>query len=220
MNCEVFDVRTFTPPWAKEITPAHSVLAVIDMQKFFTNDPKSAWKDPAVLSITPNIKDLIEATTRGATIFTLFKPPVDWQDDQGNWKNYYHHSIGVTGDQMNPKEYEVIDAFKDEMISPLTRSISKTTASAFYAEEFAQDVKDRRATFLILCGIETDYCVLATAIDAVSRGYCVVIPMDACGSSRGEAGQKNAEAIFERFGGQIWVTDTKTVTAQLAGETS
>lgn len=206
----------FTPPWAAEITREHSALGIIDMQKFFTDDEKSPWAAPTVLKIVPNIQELIKATSRGNTIFTLFKPPEDWQDEHGTWKNYYHHSIGVTTDHLGARAYEIIDVFKDDVMSPLSRLVDKQTASAFYYTNFDDILRERNKTFLILTGIETDYCVLATALDAVSRGYSVVIPMDACGSSKGEEGQKSAQAIYERFGGQIWITDTKTVLDQLS----
>ncbi|MEM7217205.1 MAG: cysteine hydrolase [Pseudomonadota bacterium] len=205
----------FTPPWSTELTREHTALGIIDMQKFFTIDKESPWAAPTVLSITPKITQLIKACTRGKTIFTLFKPPEDWQDEHGTWKNYYHHSIGVTADKIDPTAYEIIDTFKNDVMSPLTRLVDKQTASAFYYTNFDDILRARDTTFLILSGIESDYCVLATALDAVSRGYSVVIPMDACGSSKGATGQRNAEAIFERFGGQIWITDTETVTTQL-----
>ena len=205
----------YTPPWSKEITPTHSALGVIDMQKFFMCDPKSPWNAPNLTSIVPNIHKLIRATTRAKTIFSRFEPPVDWQDDAGNWKNYYHHSIGVTLDHMDTTQGEIISDFDADLLSPLTTTLFKTTASAFYADPFEQILRDRNTTFLILCGVETDYCVLATAIDAVSRGYCVIVPMDACNSSKGQAGQDAAQAIFERFGGQIWITDTNTLVTQL-----
>lgn len=205
----------YTPPWSTEITRRHVALGVIDMQKFFISTPNSPWKNEKALSIVPNIKALIGACTRGNTIFTSFKPPTDWQGEDGSWKNYYHHSIGVTADHMNPQQYQVIDDFSDDVVSPLTDNIYKETASAFSSEEFVESLIWRGTTFLVLCGIETDYCVLATALDAASRGYCVVIVLDACGSSK-TTGQDDAGAIFKRFGGQVWVTDTKTITAQLA----
>lgn len=206
----------FTPPWAEEITREHSALAVIDMQKFFINTPGSPWANEDALSIVPNIKRLIKTCQRGSTIFTLFKPPVDWQDEDGNWKNYYEHSVGVTGDHMNPQQYEVIDAFAKDVVSPLSTDISKETASAFSSQEFVDDLIWRGTTFLILSGIESDYCVLATALDGASRGYCVVVPIDACDSSQA-TGNVDACAIFKRFGGQIWVTDTETIINQLSG---
>ena len=205
----------FTPPWSTEITREHTALGIIDMQKFFTNDKNSPWCDEAVLSIVPSLQKLITACSRGKTIFTRFKPPKDWQDENGTWKNYYHHSIGVTADHMNPQEYELISDFAGDAMSPLTSLVDKQTASAFYQTKFDEILRERNTTFLILCGIETDYCVLATALDAVARGYSVVIPMDACGSSKQEAGQKAAEGIFERFGGQLWITDTSTLACQL-----
>ena len=57
--------------------------------------------------------------------------------------------------------------------------------------------------------------VLATALDALNNGYYVIIAKDACASSQKEAGQKNAEGIFERFPEQLWLTTTEELKEQL-----
>ena len=47
---------------------------------------------------------------------------------------------------------------------------------------------------LVICGLATDYCVKATAVDAVKLGFEVVVALDAC---RGVAAESTVTAIYE-----------------------
>ena len=79
---------------------------------------------------------------------------------------------------------------------------------------FHSIIKKKSAKILIFTGVETDYCVLSSVLDAIHLGYYVIVVMDACASSK-KQGQKHAKGIFERFPEQLWVTTTKELIKHL-----
>ena len=204
------------PEWSSTITLKSRIsLSVIDMQKFFITDKNSPWHDTDFLKLVPNIKTLIKTIDPERTIFTMFQPPVDWQTENGSWRTYYYYNQKVTTEVLGTAALDIIDDFMDEVGNPATMLTPKKTASAFASPHYMAALDKADPLFLVVCGIETDYCVLATVIDALNKGYYVIIPKDACASSKKEVGQNNAIGIFERFPEQIWLTDTDGLLQQL-----
>ena len=72
------------------------------------------------------------------------------------------------------------------------------------AGNFHSKIKKKSTKILIFTGIETDYCVISSVLDAIHLGYYVIVVMDACASSK-KQGQKYARGIFERFPEQLWI---------------
>ncbi len=62
--------------------------------------------------------------------------------------------------------------------------LEKTTFSCFGAPGFEEEIRRLSARELIIAGIEAHVCILQTALDALRRGYRVVVPADAVGSRR------------------------------------
>ena len=73
---------------------------------------------------------------------------------------------------------------------------AKSTYSVFGAPELraALDRDDE----LVLCGVETDCCVLATALEAIDHGVPVTVVEDAV-ASPSPAGHEGALALFRRL---------------------
>ena len=55
----------------------------------------------------------------------------------------------------------------------------------------------------VVCGVETDMCVLSTVLAAVDLGYRVVIATDACGSSNEASGKLQLSHTMQRFDHQV-----------------
>ena len=49
---------------------------------------------------------------------------------------------------------------------------------------------------MIICGVSTNYCVMATAIDGFHLGFNIIIPSDCVGASS----QKKHESALELLG--------------------
>ncbi len=62
---------------------------------------------------------------------------------------------------LGTKAIEIIDDFIDEVGNLATKIASKKTASAFSSPQFKALVEKEAPLFLVISGIETDYCVLA-----------------------------------------------------------
>ncbi|MEZ6195928.1 MAG: isochorismatase family protein [Planctomycetota bacterium] len=66
--------------------------------------------------------------------------------------------------------------------------LAKSTFSCFGAPGFAEALRDREAEVIALCGIESHICVQATALDALDRGYGVLLLEDAMSTRLGSTG--------------------------------
>ena len=202
------------PEWHEDVKISSKItLIVIDMQKLFLSDKKSPWMDKKLLSIIPNIEKLIETIGEQNVIFTKFMPPKNWQDEQDSWQTYYKINQKITTSILEIDALNISDDFL-----PYIRNASiasrKKSASIFMAGNFLSKIKKRSAQILIFTGIETDYCVLSSVLDAIHLGYYVIVVMDACASSKKE-GQKHARGIFERFPEQLWIITTNDLIKRL-----
>ena len=77
--------------------------------------------------------------------------------------------------------------------------LDKNTSSAFHSSPMDLLLRNMKVETLVLTGLATDQCVLATAIDAADRGFHVIMAADACAGF--DAG--SAEAVQILFG-RVW----------------
>jgi nicotinamidase-related amidase len=202
------------PKWHNEVkTSSKMMLVVIDMQKLFLTDKKSPWYDRKLLSIVPNIEELIKKIRIQNVIFTRFMPPISWKDEHGSWRTYFHINQKITRHALGTTALNIIDELLPYISNQTVISNRKKSASVFTTGSFHSKIKKKSTKFLIFTGIETDYCVLSSVLDAIHLGYYVIVVMDACASSK-KNGQKNALGIFERFPEQLWITSTKDLLKQ------
>jgi nicotinamidase-related amidase len=196
------------PEWhAKVKTSSKVTLVVVDMQKLFLTEKKSPWMDKKLISIVPNIEKLIKTVGVPNVIFTRFTPPKNWQDENNSWQTYYKINQEITTSNLGTEPLDLVDNFTSHIPNSSVASRNKS-ASIFMAGNFHSIIKKNSTKFLIFTGIETDYCVLSSVLDAIHLGYHVIVAIDACASSK-KQGQKHAKGIFERFPEQLWITTTK-----------
>ena len=200
------DVLT-VPEWHDEVKiNSKMTLVVVDMQKLFLTEKKSPWMDKKLQSIIPNIEKLIKTLGEEKVIFTRFTPPKTWQDEHDSWQTYYKINQEITTSILGTKALDIIDNF-NQYVSNASVASRKKSASIFLAGNFHSKIKKQSPQILIFTGVETDYCVLSSVLDAIHLGYYVIVVMDACASSKKD-GQKHARGIFDRFPEQLWVTST------------
>ena len=79
--------------------------------------------------------------------------------------------------------------------------------------EFARHVAAEAPGALVHSGVETDVCVLATAMSAVDLGYRTVIATDAVASSVSESHDACLAHVYPRYDQQIELADVSAVLA-------
>ena len=84
--------------------------------------------------------------------------------------------------------------------------LDKNTSSAFHSSPMDLLLRNMKVETLVLTGLATDQCVLATAIDAADRGFHVILAADACAGF--DAGSAEAvQILFGRVWGYVMLTD-------------
>jgi nicotinamidase-related amidase len=178
--------------------PASALVVCIDMQLLFLEPGE--WHCPGGLKILPKVCDLVSAHP-DRTIFTRFITARIPDEATGRWAHYYRRWRSVTRAEIGD---EALNLQSDLALHAATeRTFDKATHDAFDAATFAAFVSEAQPGALILCGIETEVCVLATALSAVDLGIRTVIATDAVASSVPAAHRAAIDLVYPRFDQQI-----------------
>ena len=62
------------------------------------------------------------------------------------------------------------------------KKIEKMDFSLASIQEFSEELKNKKITNLIVCGLETHICIQQTALDCLQKGFEVILVSDAMGS--------------------------------------
>jgi nicotinamidase-related amidase len=89
----------------------------------------------------------------------------------------------------------------DGLVGGTDRRITKTKFSGFFETTLADEIAEYDS--LILCGIATDCCVLATALDAASHGKHLYVPYQAVSASSLRTYLSGLEAIAKSAGAVV-----------------
>lgn len=145
-----------------------SCLIIIDMQKDFVDANGFYAKRFGLADISPlikaekKIKKLIKKFFGLAPIVYIMARYQDEQFGQGK-------SICV-------KDTEGQKLVLDKKYA--STIITKHQHSAFSAKELENFLKQRQIDTLFIAGVTTEYCVRATALDGLKRGYKVIVLED------------------------------------------
>jgi nicotinamidase-related amidase len=149
-----------------------AVHVVVDMQRLFAED--TAWHVARLPEIIPAIGRLVAHRPERA-LYTRFVTPPDLSSARPNWRDYYQHWPQVIGDRLPLGMLDLVAPFE----ASAAQIVDKEGFSAFSGLDFLPRLDALGAGTLVLSGVETDVCVLATALEAVDRGFRVVIAVDA-----------------------------------------
>jgi len=130
-------------------------------------------------SITKNIKKLIEA-------YQILEENIILSE-QNPFK------LGATIPELLPK-----NRFK---------KIEKMEFSLANIEDFLKELKNKKITNLIVCGIETHICIQQTALDCLRKGFEVILVSDAM-SSRNRVDHEIALQRMIQSGAKITTTES------------
>jgi len=109
-------------------------------------------------------------------------------------------------------EYEILDEIRprtDELV------VSKISQSAFTSSNLDYVLRNMGMRSLVVTGIMTSGCVLATAISAANRGYGTILVEDALGAID-FLSHEAALRVFQNDFGKVF--ETQTVISKLQGQ--
>jgi nicotinamidase-related amidase len=173
------------------VTPSErSVLLLVDVQNGFVNS--------ASAHVVPVIERLAQRwqLAGGPVVATRFHNPAG-----GNWERLLDWHL--------LKERPEVDLVPEvAALDPVT--IDKTSYTSF-TDEFVVLQKENRWDNVVLCGIDTDICVLKTAVDAFEMGLTPIVLADAIASHAGAEAHRAGLAVLTRFIGKRQITTTQAL---------
>ena len=173
---------------------ADTVHVVVDMQRLFAEE--TGWRVPDLAALLPPIGKLI-AHRPARALYARFITPASIADAKGAWQSYYRQWPQVIRDRLPDGIFD--------LVAPLARDAApnqqfdKEGFSAFSGPSFPGMLRDLGASALVLSGVETDVCVLSTALEAIERGLRVVIATDAVTSSSPAGHRATLDHVLPRF---------------------
>lgn len=168
-------------------------LIIVDMQRDFM--PGGALPVPEGDKIIPKIEELIEKfKKRGALIVATrdWHPPnhISFKEQGGPWPS---HCV------QNTKGAEiVVNLPKDAIIISKADKPDKEAYSGFEGTELAEVLKEKGVKKVYICGVATEYCVRATALDALKHGFEVYLIRDAVKGIKPEDEEKALKELEEK----------------------
>jgi nicotinamidase/pyrazinamidase len=176
-------------------------------------DPQNDFLPGGTLAVADGNR-IFEPINRIMPLFSYVVATRDWhprnhayfQANGGPWP--WHCLARTNGAQFSPRlAGEQIDDVISKGTDPKTDGYS-----GFAATDLAEKLRDRGITRVFVGGLATDYCVRATALDALDAGFRVVVLTDAIAAIDAKPGDEQ-RALEEMRARGAELADS----AQLAG---
>jgi len=176
-----------------------SALLLVDLQALFT-----APNSPARLAGWPAAKIgclQLLATARKLGRPVLWTRHVHPPDDRDSAIEHFFGRLITSQDPLS----EIGPDCRPEQDEPV---IEKARHSAFWNTDLQERLRNQGVDTLVIAGVQTALCVLATAADANSRDIVPVVVADACAAKRIE---EHDAAVTALASGLAHVTDTAEI---------
>ena len=149
------------------------LLLVIDIQNSFINKN--------TVFLLKKIQHLIESNSYENVVFTRFI---------NDKNNMCYKKLGYMGCINNKDRKIVIDTKNNKIIDKLTYTALN--------DEFKEYLKEQSIDEIYLCGIDTECCVLKTALDLFEAKHNVFVLQDYCACTHGKERHSSAIEILKR----------------------
>jgi nicotinamidase/pyrazinamidase len=163
---------------------SQTALVVVDIQNDFA-DPAGSLAVTGGADIVPIVNDEVSSAIAAGALVAYTQ---DWHPEStphfekdggiwpvhcvgGTWGAELHPDLRVEGPRIRKGENGEDGYSGFTMRDPATGETASTPLGALLAE--------RRIERVVVCGLATDYCVKATAIDAATLGYHTAVLVDA-----------------------------------------
>jgi len=178
------------------------LLVPIDLQEVFA-DPQSPWAVPGFGDVVEPVERLVAAYGPRVRFTRFVVPPAP----DGSWGHYYRRWSFVTEPEAAP-----LLELSAPWASPGLETLDRPRFSKWGAQ---LEAEAGAARTLVLCGVATDCCVIATALAAVDSGAHVRVVADACAGASAAAHHR-ALALMEAFAPQLELTSVEEELGRLA----
>jgi nicotinamidase-related amidase len=149
------------------VSSKEPLLVVVDMQEVF-RDAESPWATPGFDELEEPIGRLVD-DAGDRVVFTRFMPPAEVD---GSWRSYY---------ELWPEVLEPNRAAWFQLAEPWrARNAGTLDVPTFSKWGPELEASAGSGGTLVLCGVATDCCVIATALAAADAGAHVRVAADAC----------------------------------------
>nr|CAD6407062.1 cysteine hydrolase [Rhizobium sp. Q54] len=178
----------------------------VDMQRMFAED--TPWNVPWMDKVRGPVARLAAAHP-AETVFTRFIPPVQAEDRQGTWRDYYRKWPMMTRAILGDEMVDILPELR-ALVPPAT-VFDKTIYSPWLDGRLHRFLQEQEVTSLIISGGETDVCVLAAVMGAVDLGYSITLLKDAICSTSDQTHDATLELYGTRFSSQLRLSSVPDV---------
>lgn len=174
--------------------------------EFPTSCGAAAWQ------VMPVIAFLIEAFRKNnfPIIYVALGPKTSFKRESAPAKAVEYTGLAPNHPDFASSEYDIV---KDVEPRPQDVIVWKYGPSAFFGTPVASLLRDQGIQTVVIAGSSTSGCVRATAVDAFSYRFDVVVPQDAV-FDRGPT--SHAVSLFDMSTRYATVTSAEQVVAQLS----
>ena len=184
-------------------------LLIIDFQNDFC--PGGALAVDGGDQIAEPIRSLVEDGGYDVVVATRDWHPADhasFDREGGPWPP--HCIQGTPGAEL----HETLGDVHFDAVVDVGRERDDEGYSGFEKSDLAQILRDKRVEQIAVCGLATDYCVRASALDAVREGFGVTLVSDAVRPVEVEAGDGERAVEEMRSAGARVATAGEILTAR------
>jgi len=179
-------------------------IILVDVQKDFCPGgslpvPEGDGVVDVILKLLPHFKVIVTSQDWHPPDHCSFADPPQFVD-----KSWPVHCVqNSTGAEFNDKLNEVL---RTKEFIPIHKGVNKDIEaySAFEGTELDKILKEKGVRKCVVMGLATDYCVRATALDAIKNNFETDVISDACRGITEDSINKSVEDM--KTAGCIWKT--------------
>ena len=184
--------------------PAAPWLLVVDAQRIFA-DPASQWAAPTFPAAMERIAQLAAHVGPERTLVSRWLPTADRTTSWGEYFRAWPFADVPATDPL----YDLVDGAAELTAHP---TIDEPTFGKWGPQLRASLGAAATAAPLLIAGVSTDCCVIATVLAAADAGAHLTVVTDACAASN-EANGAAALHTMSLFGPQVTLASTAEVLA-------
>lgn len=182
------------------------ILINIDLQKAYTNVGEfvsSYETDPLQLDHVNHLADLARAN--GIPVVWTYVAYMQSGEDCGVWGTRTNTPDSLQNIKVGSRRAEFDDRLKIDPVGDII--INKRMASAFHETNLQSLMVWHQCDTVVLTGGSTSGCVRATVVDAISRGYRVIVPEECVADKHESPHFANLYDIAIKYGDVVPVAD-------------